>query len=686
MNEILPELLRWFNENPELASLLVFLISFGESLLVVGLFILGTPIMLGFGVLVGLEVLSLWPTLFAAFMGAVLGDGISFWIGYRYHEAVRRLWPFNKHPEWLGQAEVFFHKHGGKSVAFGRFFGPVRSFIPTVAGMFNMPPARFVAVDVVSALLWAPSFILPGVLLGASLTLVAGVATRLIILLGIIVAVLWLVAWVVRRTYGQVMPMMNSSLKYLLAWLNQHPLLKHFSKGILDTQHPHILALFEFSFTLVLASGVFIVMLGLQLASDLPFVLDRQVTFLFQGLHTPWANYIMLFINGMHNLGTTLGMALLGLSYLALKRQWQGFYYWGFVLVSGMLSAWLIQQALFFSVPEGSPVYDYTGFADVRITLSTLVYGFLAVLIAGELQDKPTLRRLPYTAAAWWVVSLILARLYLEQQWLSDTLLGFTLGLIWVAVIGLAYRRHHVSNIRIGHLGLWMSTAFLALNLWHYQQYDYEEIEKNLFKPTEEIMLAQAWWQLDWEGVAHYQTDWGGRAADPMTLQWGGKVAKLEALLLAEGWQKAPPFSLMSSFKWLSPDSSLKDLPLLPRVHQSRHEQHAWVYYEKDSRLILRLWSSHMYLTNVHSLVWVGNITRERLEHPLAFFTLPVSQQGEILHPLDYLPQNSKQLCWAQRQYHLATADPHWQGEVLLGWKQPCFAHNFTHQPNKGVP
>ena len=52
-------------------------------------------------------------------------------------------------------------RYGGKSVAFGRFFGPVRAVIPLVAGMMNMPPWRFVVANVVSALAWAPAYLLP---------------------------------------------------------------------------------------------------------------------------------------------------------------------------------------------------------------------------------------------------------------------------------------------------------------------------------------------------------------------------------------------------------------------------------------------------------------------------------------------------------------------------------------------
>jgi len=72
---------------------------------------------------------------------------------------------------------------------FGRFVGPVRPVIPAVAGMMQMPAGRFLAVNVASALVWAPAYLLPGIAFGASLELAAEVAGRLAVLvLGILVA------------------------------------------------------------------------------------------------------------------------------------------------------------------------------------------------------------------------------------------------------------------------------------------------------------------------------------------------------------------------------------------------------------------------------------------------------------------------------------------------------------------
>jgi undecaprenyl-diphosphatase len=51
----------------------------------------------------------------------------------------------------------------------GRFFGPIRAIIPFIAGMLDMSPKQFLAVNIASALLWAPAYLIPGMLFGNSL-------------------------------------------------------------------------------------------------------------------------------------------------------------------------------------------------------------------------------------------------------------------------------------------------------------------------------------------------------------------------------------------------------------------------------------------------------------------------------------------------------------------------------------
>lgn len=152
----------WIIANPGWAGLSIMLISMCESLAVIGLFIPGLVAMGIIGGLVSTGALEILPTLLWAVIGAILGDGISYSIGRHFKEHLPYYWPFSRFPKWLARGEAFFVKHGGKSIIVGRFVGPVRPFIPVVAGMMSMDPRQFFLANVLSALVWAPVYMAPG--------------------------------------------------------------------------------------------------------------------------------------------------------------------------------------------------------------------------------------------------------------------------------------------------------------------------------------------------------------------------------------------------------------------------------------------------------------------------------------------------------------------------------------------
>ncbi len=121
-----------------------------------------TVILVGTGGLIGAGALGFWPVWSAAVLGAVLGDSVSYWLGYRYKWAIARVWPLSRYPELLPRGEIFFRKWGAAGVFFGRFTGPLRAAVPLVAGIFAMPMAVFQIVNVGSALVWATGLLLPG--------------------------------------------------------------------------------------------------------------------------------------------------------------------------------------------------------------------------------------------------------------------------------------------------------------------------------------------------------------------------------------------------------------------------------------------------------------------------------------------------------------------------------------------
>jgi membrane protein DedA with SNARE-associated domain len=170
---------------------IIFAVSFGESLAFLSLLFPGTAILLAAGTLVPSGVLPLWPMLMSAVAGAVLGDGVSFWIGKRFGYRVEGVWPFTRHSKLVPRGIAFFEHHGVKSIFIGRFFGPMRAVVPLAAGILRMPTGRFWVANVTSAFIWAPGVLFPGAVLGyAAQRFAAGewpapVALLLIVALGV---------------------------------------------------------------------------------------------------------------------------------------------------------------------------------------------------------------------------------------------------------------------------------------------------------------------------------------------------------------------------------------------------------------------------------------------------------------------------------------------------------------------
>lgn len=148
--------------NQEWAGPITFLLTLGESLLVLGLLIPATALMLLTGGLTGAGTLSAWNILAWGVAGAVLGDALSYLIGRWLGPGVTRRWPLSTQRTAVARARLFFYRYGFASVFLGRFLGPIRSTIPTVAGIMGMNHARVQLANVLSAVVWLPAMLAPG--------------------------------------------------------------------------------------------------------------------------------------------------------------------------------------------------------------------------------------------------------------------------------------------------------------------------------------------------------------------------------------------------------------------------------------------------------------------------------------------------------------------------------------------
>ncbi len=624
-SEFVNVMFAWVAAHPGWMSAVIFLTAAAESLTIVGVIIPGALIMFTLGAFIGLGHVDFWSAYWWSALGAVVGDAISFWIGRVFHQGVRRVWPFTKHPEMITRSEEFFRRHGGKGVLFGRFFGPVRGTIPTVAGMMDMSWRDFMIANVVSAILWAPAYLIPGMVFGASLDIASRVAGRLVVLILIIAVLLWATTWLVKHLARLFQAHATDWVQRFYAWSRGRRFIGPISASLLDPAQGELRGLATLA--VLLLGGVVLISLSLSAAGQkLPSGLDQSLYHFFQELRTPWADALMVFTAELGDYQVTLPLSLVVFGWLVWRRKSVAAWHWlaalGFGMATNLLFKWLLPVSSPAEVSQGVSGYS---FPSSHATFSTLVFGFLAVLIAREI---PLARRwIVYLAAAFLIVPIAFARLYLGVHWLTDTLAGLCLGLIWVMVLGLAYNRH-AAAAAMNWRGLlaYSVIALLATDLVHVGLDYRADLQRYQPQPAVRTLAREQWWQGGWRQLPQQRLDFRGNRRQDFVLQWAGTREDLERRLLAAGWQPSPPPKPRSMLLWLSPQVELRELPVLPQIHDGSEDDLTMVRYgdQPNTRWLLRFWDVEARLREGNLPIWVGSVSLQKLEPRMSLFTFAV--------------------------------------------------------------
>jgi membrane-associated protein len=144
-------------------------IIFAETGLLVGFFLPGDSLLVTAGLLAsqpefGLNVYALGGLLtVAAIVGNTVGYVIGRLTGPRLFTRDDSLLFKKKH---LYRAHEFYEKHGGKTLVLARFMPIVRTFVPVVAGLANMPFGAYTVYNVLGGVAWIWSMLFIGYFLG----------------------------------------------------------------------------------------------------------------------------------------------------------------------------------------------------------------------------------------------------------------------------------------------------------------------------------------------------------------------------------------------------------------------------------------------------------------------------------------------------------------------------------------
>ncbi|MGE0417292.1 MAG: DedA family protein [Acetobacteraceae bacterium] len=204
----------WINSAVDLVALhpgwalaIAFAAAVIEAVAVLGIIVPGPPIVVAVAAAAAAAGQSLLPYLVLVILGGILGDLVSYWLGYRFHDRIGRIWPFSRRPSLLADASRFFARWGFYSVVLCRFLPVLRSTVPLVAGMAGMCRRRFLLANLCSALIWAPVHVFPGQIAGLTLAHLADGDWRGATILGSALLAVAAVIWLLHRKFiGQARP------------------------------------------------------------------------------------------------------------------------------------------------------------------------------------------------------------------------------------------------------------------------------------------------------------------------------------------------------------------------------------------------------------------------------------------------------------------------------------------------
>jgi membrane protein DedA with SNARE-associated domain len=174
---------------------------FGVMLENAGLPIPGETILLAAGFFAATGHFKLIAVMIVAASGAVIGDNIGFAIGHHYGRGF--LLRYGRFifltPARLEHINVFFARHGNKTILVARFITGLRVFAALLAGASKMRWRVFLVYNMAGAILWSIVITTLGYLFGHSWPLLERWVGRsgLFMLLALIVALL--IVWRVRK-------------------------------------------------------------------------------------------------------------------------------------------------------------------------------------------------------------------------------------------------------------------------------------------------------------------------------------------------------------------------------------------------------------------------------------------------------------------------------------------------------
>jgi len=589
----LQAILDWVQIHPQATGWLIFVVALGESLLLVGILLPGAAILVALGTLIGLGVLDLKVAWVTASLGAFTGDGISFWIGHYYKKKLLKIWPIYKFPTLIDQGQTFFTKWGALSVFIGRFVGLVRPIIPAIAGMMQMPIKKYLTISTIAAILWAPFYLLPGMLFGNAMGSMTKVAGKLAVLLMIFIMAVAFFYWIIQLIYGFLLPRTHRILSKALIWSQEHPILGRITSALIDPRKPEKGSLaFMATFIIALSIVSLLVILNSQTINSW----SMQVNQFMLAFHTDWTEPVMLFFLALSHDLTIIIPSILVLFWFIRRKRKVAALHWAFVVLVGYILSMFIQ---YFSADDNK---NWFGFHHLAWFIS--VISFWSALISGALPHK--LRSWPYTLATILIAVVAFTQLFFEQMSLGVTLISVFSAIFLSSVIAIAFRM----RVRKQLLGWPVTTILFAsqgimvivvMVLFYHQVCQ--------VKPINLTQITTEQWQS--KPITERQ-DWLNRSKQLFHVNFHGNINTLSHYLQQQGFKKNHPKAWADVWQALRQDEDSDNIAIIPTTNDGKIETVIFYKTTDDTMLALHLWKQPTKLVSSNTGIYLGYVSRHK--------------------------------------------------------------------------
>lgn len=440
MQDLSPYFMNLFQTHPYMGILFAGFIAFIESLAIIGSIVPGSVMMGVVGFLLGAGIIPIKSTLISIFIGAFIGDYVSYIVGKKYKHTIVSHSVVQPYHHWILHAEAFMRKHGVLSIIIGRFVGPMRSIIPMIAGITHMHQTLFILAIIPTIILWSIVYLAPGFLL-AALTIDMGESYFIGTFLKALVVAFGFALWHSLRTLALiVIPKLHK--RQIL--LSETP-----------TSLTHLIKL------IILSCLAFVLIY--QHLTKVPYTIfwDHAIHhyFLYQ-----LSDQSIAFANLISKISSHVAYILINISIcvvLYYHKHTRLLMIWAAFSICVFGFATLLKFGI--AAPRPNPNLAATGFPSGHIFLTGSLWLCLTSIIE---EKKPSvafsLRRLSYL----FIIAIFFSRLLLQAHWVTDLIASIFMALGTWHLFGYMVRTlEPLPNKHIQQIGASISLVMMTLLL-----------------------------------------------------------------------------------------------------------------------------------------------------------------------------------------------------------------------------